>query len=232
MLNTVMAKGTLMQLLRTMFLLLLFAAPRYAYSQPATSQEGKPTIQGQTVALNEEELADHEAIIKMRESVIRSVNGDDLESLFDHLAQRCVVVWQNGETSSGHKEIAEYYNRMMRGEKARVKSFKLIPETFRVAEYSQLYGADTGIAYGTSECQFELNNGMKFVIKGPWSATMVKEERTWKIASFHASVGLFDNPILISVQKFFYAGCVIAAMVGVFSGVIATWLVRRWATKR
>ncbi len=217
---------------RLLLFSLSFATLVMLASRPLTAVEEAKKEEGKAAKAADgpqtaEEKATHEAIIKMRDGVIKAVNDGSLEGLLAHIDDRCVVVWQNGETSRGHEQVTDYYNRMMKGDKARVKSFRIDPDQFKVSEYTLLHGGDTGVAYGTAVCQFELNNGMNFAIDGPWSATVLKNDDEWKIGSFHASVGIFKNPLVAAAQRWFYWGCGIAGVIGFALGFVGLALVRK-----
>ncbi len=52
-----------------------------------------------------------------------------------------------------------------------------------VDELSALYGGDTAIAWGSVVENFKLAGGLSFESHDRWSATLVKEEGKWLIAS-------------------------------------------------
>ena len=151
----------------------------------------------------------HEELRELRDAMLAAVRGNDLPGVLSHMHPNAVVVWMDGEVSRGHAQIEAYYNRMMCGDKRIVESFSL--DDFQVDELTILYGEDTGVAYGTAESHFALTSGEDFVIQGAWSATLVKEDGKWLLASFHSSAGLFDNPLLKMATRWLFWGCGLAA---------------------
>src|SRR5262249_46123068 len=83
-------------------------------------------------------------------------------------------------------------DKMMKGPKRVVESISINPT---VDELTHLYG-DTGVAFGSSEDHFKLTDGSDFKVDTRWSATLVRKQGKWLIASVHASSNMFDNPVL------------------------------------
>jgi hypothetical protein len=96
-----------------------------------------------------------------------------------------------------------------------------------VDELTHLYG-DTGVAFGSSKDHFKLTDGRDFVFDTRWTATAVKKNGKWKVASFHASTNTFDNPVLwIAVKRVALWTGVSAAVLGLVVGLVIGLLLRR-----
>jgi ketosteroid isomerase-like protein len=134
-----------------------------------------------------------------------------------HLHPDAVVVWQNAEISRGHDGVRKYYDKNLGGPDAVLESYTVEPT---VSERTALYGDDMGIAYGTIRCHFKFKDGRQFDLTGPWSATLVRNNGTWQIVSFHASVGLFDNPLLLRMTTWLLWGCIAAFAGGLAIGTV------------
>jgi hypothetical protein len=105
-----------------------------------------------------------------------------------------------------------------------VNSYKTEAE---VDDLTHLYG-DTGVATGKSRDQFVLTDGRDFEVNSRWTTTLVKRDGRWKVASFHASTDMFDNPVLhIAIRRTAWWTGASAGVVGLLIGTIATWLLRR-----
>ena len=127
-----------------------------------------------------------------------AVNQNDLDALLPLLDKNVIVTWMNGEVSRGPEGVRAYYDRMMKGDKRIVESVTINPE---VDELTHLYG-DTGVAFGSSRDHFKLTDGRDFEVLSRSSATLVLADGKWRIANFHASANVFDNPILwIAVKQ-------------------------------
>ena len=145
--------------------------------------------------------------------------------MLSYLHKNVTVTWLNGEVSRGPDEVKAYYDRMMTGDKKVVQRIMIKPEVERL---SDLYG-DSAVAYGHSDDHFELTSGLSFDVRSRWSATLVKEDGRWKIVSFHASTGLFDNPLLNAAKQTAYWAGGIAAVVGLVAGFVLGKLLRKRA---
>jgi uncharacterized protein (TIGR02246 family) len=183
---------------------------------PARAQDSKPPAEDPA----------HEQLRALRRELIEAVNKNDLDALLPHLDKDIVVTWMDGRVSRGPKEVRDYIEQMTKGESRKVHSFKTEAE---VEDLTHLYG-DTGVAFGHSRDQFVLTDGRDFVVNTRWTATLVKKGDQWKLAGFHASTDMFDNPVLhIAIRRTALWTGGIAALVGVLLGVVATWL---WGRRR
>jgi ketosteroid isomerase-like protein len=171
----------------------------------------------------------HKDLRAARDAIVEAVNAGDLDALLKHVHENVVVVWQNAEISRGHDGIRAYYHRMLKGPNRVLTGFQIEPT---VNELTIIYGDDAGIAYGTAVSKFQFADGGSMDLDGPWSATLVKEGGAWKIAGFHASAGLFDNPILRKAASAVYWGSSIAAVVGLVLGAGIVALLKRRSAAR
>ena len=87
-----------------------------------------------------------------------------------------------------------------------------------VDELSILHGENAAIAFGSAKEHFTLVGNKQFDFTGRWTATMVKEDGKWLVASLHASDNIFDNPLLNMAKKAWWwvggGALVIGALVG------------------
>src|SRR6185436_3344432 len=116
-----------------------------------------------------------------------------LEGILGFLHTNVVITWHNAEVSRGHAGIRAYYNRIMNGPQKLVADFKC---SLNVDELTILYNGAAGICFGSSDEHFKLTSGKDLNVKGRWTATLVKENNRWLVASLHASTNLFDNVLL------------------------------------
>ena len=82
--------------------------------------------------------------------------------------------------------------------------------------------ANTATAFGLETSEFVLR-GKSMSLTGPWTATVVREGNDWKIAQAHASVGVFDSPLLSWAWRSVW----IAAAIAGFIGLLIGWLIGR-----
>ena len=161
----------------------------------------------------------HEQLRTLRERMFSAYEERDMDALLSDVAPDVVITWQNADRNKGHDEFREFYNRMMNGENRIVKD---ISSSFEVDDVSLLYGDDTAIAYGTQTDEFDLNDGSQFTLKSKWTATVIKQNDAWIVASFHVSANIFDNPILDTatgwLMKVGIASGIVGLIIGLFIG--------------
>lgn len=168
----------------------------------------------------------HKELKELRNRMFAAYETRDLDGLLADCAENIVITWQNGERNVGHQEFRDFYNEMMSGDNAIVED---ISSEFVVDDTSILYGDKTAVARGTVDDRFVLANGSEFLLKSKWTATVVKVDGTWKVASFHVSASIFDNPILDAAKGSLVTVGVIAAICGVLLGFIISWVLRKRA---
>src|SRR5262249_46002132 len=128
------------------------------------------------------------------------------------------------EVSRGRQGVLDYYNKLASGPQKLVESFAA---EIVVDELTALHGENMGIAFGSSTERFKLTNGTTFVLKGRWSATLVKEGGTWLVASLHASTNVFDNAVLAMVGDKAFKGVLGAFAIALVVGLLIGWLIGR-----
>lgn len=174
--------------------------------------------EGVVVQIRESHEAIHDQLRQFRTEIELVVEKGDWEELRPFLSSRVVVVWLDGTQSHGIDQVIDYLQSKTDGENAIVDRFTLTTE---VAELSDLYGQTTAIAFGTAESGFILR-GRELSMEGPWLATMIKEGDDWKLASLTASVGAFDNPLLVWTRRMLWivgvAVCLVGLVIGWFIG--------------
>lgn len=162
----------------------------------------------------------HQELRKLRDGLLEAMNKGDLDGTLKFLHTNCVITWHNAEVSRGHDGVRDYFNRVMTGPNRIVDSMHC---SVHVDELTSLYGENTGICFGSSDEHFKLANGKELDVKGRWTATLIKENGRWFIASLHASTNLFDNVILDMAKH----TAKIAAGACLVAGLAIGWLLGR-----
>lgn len=139
----------------------------------------------------------HDELRKLRDDVLAAIGRNDFDAILPHLHPNVVFTPMNNEVCRGPEEIRAYFDKMLKGPDAIVKSVRFDVEVDRLTD---LYG-DTGIAFGTSNDHYTLNNGMDFPVQTRWTCHLVRENGKWLISAFHASANVFDNPIQERVKQ-------------------------------
>ncbi|MEX0718132.1 MAG: nuclear transport factor 2 family protein [Planctomycetaceae bacterium] len=188
------------------------------------SAEPEPAPAEPSAAIEPAEHPAHAELRTLRQEVLRAVTDNDFDALLPHLHPDIVVVWQNAEVSRGREGVRDYFRRMLEGPDRVVESVTIEAEP---RELTVLHGDDSGISFGDAEAHFVLTRGMNLDLDGPWSATLVREDDRWLIASFHASVNAFDNPLVAAAGRALYWAGGLAFVLGAAFGVVVAMFVKR-----
>lgn len=194
----------------------LVAVPARAQS-PSPAAPSTPTALAPATPDQAAEARTHDELRALRDELVAAVNGGNLAAVLRCLHPNVVVTWQNAEVSRGRDGVKAYYERMLNGPSKVVESFAVQPT---VDELTLLYGGDTGIAFGRSQDHFVLKGGLDFTLDGRWSATLVRHEGRWVVASFHASTNLFDNVLLRIEQRLKWWVGAVGLLLGLILGVL------------
>ena len=139
----------------------------------------------------------HDELRKLRDDVLAAIEKNDFEAIMPHLHPNVVFTPMNNEVCHGPQEIRAYFDKMLKGPDAIVKNVRLEVEVDRLTD---LYG-DTGLAFGTSNDHYTLNDGMDFPVQTRWTCALVRENGRWLITAFHSSANVFENPILERMKQ-------------------------------
>lgn len=184
---------------------------------------GQPPVETEPAA---QEDPAHEELRELRRRLVDAVNTNDMAKLMALLDDDVVVTFMNNEVARGPQGVKDYYDRMMTGEDRVVETYST---DATVDELTHLYG-DTGVAFGSSRDQFRLTDGRDFQTATRWTATLVRKDGDWKVAAFHASANMFDNPVLsIAIRRTAAWAGGIAGVVGLVIGFGLAWIVKRRA---
>lgn len=185
----------------------------------AASAPGSPNLKTQTVAMSEEEAKTHEALRALKNGLQTAMTNKDVDAILTCLHPNIVMTALNAEVSRGREGVKQYIYDKVAGPAHMVKSYDF---NIDVDELTQLFGGDTGVAFGRSTQHYVLTTGLEFTADCRWTATLVREQGKWLIASIHASTNIFDNPLLnIAKRSLKWAvACtgVVCLLVGVFIG--------------
>jgi uncharacterized protein (TIGR02246 family) len=134
----------------------------------------------------------HDELRALRDEALDAFLKKDIDRLLECLHPNVVAVLQNAEVCRGHDGVRAFHERMSEGEDRTV-----ISQTtdFEVDELATIYDGDAAVSHGTITDHFVLRSGMEFDLASKWTATLVKENDRWLVASFQASTNMFDNGV-------------------------------------
>jgi ketosteroid isomerase-like protein len=156
----------------------------------------------------------HDELRAFRASLLDAIDKGDLERQLEHVHKDVVVTWQNGEVVRGHEALREFYKKTISQDKV-FRGYKKPPTP---AELTILHG-DTGISFGDEVGQYKVK-GMDFDLENHWTVTLVKDDGKWKIASYHVSANVLDNPVLNTAKNWLYWIGGIAFAIGLLVGIV------------
>ena len=166
----------------------------------------------------------------MREALAKAVLEGDAEAQVAHVHENVVVTWQNNQVVrgiDGPKGLKKFLQQMNGGKERVFQGYKVPPTA---DELTILYGGDTGIVFGTSTPHYKYL-GMEFDLENRWTATLVKTDGKWKIAAYHVSGNILDNPVLSIAKRAVYWAGGICLLVGLVLGSVLTALWKRRAAR-
>jgi ketosteroid isomerase-like protein len=170
----------------------------------------------------------HEELRGLLRELTEAYNKGDYEKVFTYLDDDVVVTWQNGQVNRKPAEVRAFFKEMLEGPNHYVESTQIHPT---VDELAHLYG-DTAVAFGSSDDHLKLTNGMDLNLHNRWTATVVKKNNQWKVASFQVSVNMFNNPVMdIAIQRIEIWTAVIAGTIGLLLGALIMFVLRRRVPK-
>jgi ketosteroid isomerase-like protein len=159
----------------------------------------------------------HAQLRALRDDLLDAVNKRDMDRVLRHLHPDVVVTWQNAEVSRRPEGVRAYLARMLEGPSSIVRSFNT---SVSIEELTILHGGDAGIVFGSSRDVLELRAGRSVELNSRWTATVVLVAGTWKIAGFHTSTNLFDNPLLNAAKRMLVLVGTLAGAAGLAIGFL------------
>jgi hypothetical protein len=169
----------------------------------------------------------HDELRSLKRDAETALNERDLDGLLRLADSKVVATWQDAQVSRGHDGVRSYYEKMLAGDDSIVRD---VNTEIVVDELAHLYGGDTAVSSGDMVQHFQLRDGMKFDLNSRWTATLVLADNQWRIAGFHVSANLFDNPVLsMAVRKTMLWSAAIAGLIGLVAGLLVMSFWRRRA---
>ena len=164
----------------------------------------------------------HAELRTMRAALLDAITAQDIDKVLPLLHPDVVVTWQNGAVNRGHAGVRSFFEAMGRQS---FGGYKVPPEP---DELTILHGGTTGVSFGRSVGQFNVL-GASWEFENRWTATLVKQDGRWLVASYHVSWNALDNPLLNAATR----SLTLAAGGALVSGLaIGALLMRRRLARR
>lgn len=151
----------------------------------------------------------HQELRALRAEVLKAITSGNVEDTLKFVHPNVVITWQNHDVVRGHQGVRDFMRRM--GADA-FRGYRVEPTP---DDLTILYGGDMGVSFGTSVAEYRLL-GMTLSFTNRWTATLVKEDGRWMLASYQVSNNVLNNPILTVLM---WAG-VLALIVGIVAGFV------------
>ena len=155
----------------------------------------------------------HNELRALRTQVIDAITKGDIDAVLANVHPNVVVTWQNSDVCRGADGLREFFNRMG---KSTFRGYKVPPTP---DDLTILYGGDTGVSFGKVVAEYTLF-GKQFEFTSRWTATLVKENGKWLLASYHVSLNALDNPLFNSAKRSLIWGVIGAGVTGLLIGVL------------
>ncbi len=165
--------------------------------------------------------ADREQLLQLREALTEAVVAGDVEKQIEYVLPDVVTIWQNNQVARGHDGLRDFLTEINSGDEDIFQGYTERPTS---DEVTILPGGNTAIAYGKSVPHFKWL-GQEFDIENRWSATLLKTDDQWKLATYHVSGNLVDNPVLTAAKRGITWAAGISLVVGILLGVVLSRLV-------
>lgn len=199
-------------------MLTLSYAPQNTVAQEATPDATPASSDTATTDAAVE--ADHEQLRKLRETLTEAVIKSDVATQLQYVHDDVVTTWQNHQVTKGQEGLKKFMDEMTAGGQIVFQGYTVPPSSDDIAI---MYEGPTAIAVGKSVPHYEYL-GKEFDLENRWTATLVKQDGQWKIAAYHVSANLIDNPLLDAAFSSIVWAVIIALLVGLVLGIVGTKL--------
>ncbi len=200
------------------FLLALNAAATQA-QEPAAQEAAAP--EPTTQASVDTKAIDAE-LDKFRDDLFHAFNTGDYPAMLEKYCHKDIIAtWQDGTTSEGHAGVIAEFDKL--------KQF-IDKMTVDATTDKRLILNDGNLVISSGEMKdhYVLGRGPSVNLNSRWSATLVKDNDRWLLASFSASTNAFDNEVVslyLTSQK--YTVSAAAGLVGIGLGFVLARVMSR-----
>ena len=172
--------------------------------------------------------ADHVALRALKDKVVAAIDGQDMKALATCFAKDFAFTTVTQNVLTNESQMQEFFDRMFHGNDALITSLKTEPK----AEIPTRFLSDNvGICYGTSKDTYTMKSGAVVEMNIRWSATVLKENGEWKVATAHFGTDFLNNPVLDGMMAFWKKVIFIACPSGIVVGGVIGWLLGRCGRK-
>ena len=167
--------------------------------------------------MNSDNEKEHQEMRQLLADVTHAINTEDIDHIRNFFAKDYIYVGADQSAVTNRTEFLAYYDKLLGGKNALLKSLNFQPKALMKTKFIQ---DNVGIVYGESYDTYVLANGHTAKVKSTWSATLLKEDGKWKVATLHNGVNFYDNPEITYFINFWKMIAFGALIVGVALGYL------------
>lgn len=205
--------------MRTCFLLglgfLLAANAATVRAQEAATEDTQSQASVDTKAIDSE-------LDKFRDELFHAFNTGDYPAMLEKYCHKDIIAtWQDGTTSEGHQGVIAEFDKL--------KQF-IDKMTVDATTDKRLILNDGNLVISSGEMKdhYVLGRGPSVNLNSRWSATLIKDNDRWLLASFSASTNAFDNEVIslyLTSQKYTISAA--AGLIGMGLGLVLSRVIKR-----
>lgn len=160
--------------------------------------------------------ADHAALRTVMAKATQALNAQDLDALTACFTKNFAFTTVDQTVLTSTLSMQKYYDRMLRQKDSPVTSYKITP----IVEIPTVFlDQNTGYSCGTSDDAYTLRKGGRTVhMPCHWTATVVRENGEWKLATMHTGVNVMDNTVLRVKTLPWWRKCLLVLHIGKLPG--------------
>lgn len=156
----------------------------------------------------------------MLKTATAALNSRNFAALAPMLTTDCYVTSVDGQSFRGPAAFKAYLDRLY-ASKVKTITFRPVAD-----DLTTFYGEDAGVCAGSSTDTYVFSDGDTRTMTSRWTATVHKENGTWKVAALHMSANVLDNPVIDAVKHRAYLLVAAAAIAGLVLGFVIRALIK------
>jgi hypothetical protein len=167
------------------------------------------------------DVADHEALRKLKADVVTAINTRNLASMDALLHKPFLATAITQESFNEAGKLRAWFEGLFNRPLLRLSGLHMEAEA---DEPAGIYNGTIAIARGSTKERYELADGRGFDIQGRWTATAIKENGRWSILAIHDGTNFLENPVINAIERnamyFAFAGAVAGVVVALPMGFL------------
>lgn len=164
---------------------------------------------------------DHEELRAMLKAGTEALNSGNPDGLAPLLHSDFSITTVDQKLFTNLNDFKRYYEQMLSGP---VKSLTFNPTA---DELTVFVGENIGLSHGTSTDTFVFADGDTRTMNSRWTATVYKDNGSWKLLNLHIGTDLLDNPVVSALKSQLYKVGIGGGIAGLLIGFLIGWVIRR-----